>query len=81
MTFSPTSKQASCVARFSQVMQYLDFFSLTDVTSGLSVSKNLVISLHFANLRLNASNRVVNVIAVKISKNLALISLLSVITF
>jgi hypothetical protein len=78
--FSPTSKQASCVAKFAQVIQYFNFFSLIVVTKGLRVSKNFAISLHFVSLPMNAIFNDVAIIADESIKNVGLLSFLSVIT-
>jgi hypothetical protein len=80
VTFSSTSKQASCVAKFAQVIQYFNFFSLIVVTKGLRVSKNFAISFHFVSLPMNAIFNDVAVIADEGMKNLVLLSFLSVIT-
>jgi hypothetical protein len=53
--FSPTSKQASCVARLAQVMQYLIFFSLAVDTNGLRVIRNFVMDFHFVELPISAT--------------------------
>jgi hypothetical protein len=80
VTFSPTSKQASCVAKFAQVIQYFNFFSLIVVTKGLRVSKNFAISLHFVSLPMNTIFNDVAIIADEGTKNLVLLSFLLVIT-
>ena len=46
VTFSPTSKHASCVARFAQVTQYFTFRALI-VTKGVRVSNTFAISREF----------------------------------
>lgn len=76
---SPTSKQASCVAKPSQVMQLLIFLFTPKLTNGFSDIKNFAIYFHFVRLPTSAINRDAAIIDPAISKNLLLLSFLSVI--
>jgi len=78
VTPCPTSKEASCVAGLSQVMQYLAFLFTSMLAKGFRDIKIRVI--HFVRLPTSAINREAAIIAPATIKNLLVLSFLSVIT-
>jgi hypothetical protein len=70
VTLSPTSKQASTVARLAHVAQYFSFFSLGPCTKGFSEISDFIIH---SKLPMNAIIRDAAIIAAPITKNLVLL--------